>query len=230
MVRTAFGLLVVSLMMVAPAWAQSGTGVSVALVGDIVRHDGASGDVFGGGSRDGEALGFSLRLDRALGARWGVELEYLRGGEIESESRVVPLPTAELLTSLSSTAAFSFVSSSSLIFPRESRTIVSDRLSTISTLLWYRQSVGERTSLVYSAGMAFGIGRTESTYTILGLPDQNTIAPITSEYTSYSVNPLVGIDARIAMTEHAALVPGVRLLGANGGIIMRPSIGLRWQF
>lgn len=223
--RAAFGLLFVCLMMVAPAWAQSGTGVSAALVGDIVRHDGVSGDVITGGSRGGEALGFSLRLDRALGARWGVELEYLRGGEIESESRVIPLPAAELLSSVSS-----FVPSSPLIFPRGSRTIVKDRLSTVSTLLWYRQFVGERTSLVYSAGMAFGIGRTESTYTILGLPNQNTIPPITNEYTSYSINPIVGLDARISMTEHAALVPGVRLLGANGAIIIRPAVGLRWQF
>lgn len=228
MMRAACGLLLVSVMMVAPAWAQSETGVSAALVGDIIRHSG-SGDVFGSGSRDGEELGFSLRLDRALGTRWGVELEYVRGGEIESESNLFPALPTELLTSLTS-ASFSFSSSSSLIFPRQSRTTVRDRLSTVSSLAWYRQAVGGRTSLVYSAGIAFGIAESEATFTFIGLPNQNTIPPTTSKYTSYSVNPIVGVDARISMTEHAALVPGLRVVGGNGAIIIRPSVGLRWQF
>lgn len=232
MIRAAFGLILVSLVMVVPAWAQSGTGVSAALVGDIVRHNGESGNVFSGGSRDGEELGFSLRLDQALGTRWGVELEYVRGGEIESESNVIPFLPAEALTSLTS-SSFSFVSSSvssSLIFPRQTRTTVRDRLSTVSTLAWYRQPIGERTSLVYSAGIAFGIAQSEATFTIVGLPNQNTIPATTSKYTSYSVNPIVGVDARIAMTDHASIVPGVRVIGGNGGIIIRPSVGLRWQF
>jgi hypothetical protein len=230
MMRAAFGLLLVSVMMVAPAWAQSETGVSAALVGDIIRHSG-SRDVFGAGSRDGEELGFSLRLDRALGTRWGVELEYVRGGEIESESSLFPALATELgaLTSLTS-SSFSFVSSSSLILPRQSRSTVRDRLSTVSSLAWYRQAVGGRTSLVYSAGVAFGIAESEVTYSFIGLPTQNTIPPTTSKYTSYSVNPIVGVDARISMTEHAALVPGLRVVGGNGAIIIRPSVGLRWQF
>lgn len=227
--RAAFGSCLVSLLMVAPAWAQLGTGASVALVGDIARYDHASGDIFGG-SRDSEALGFALRLDRALGTRWGVELEYVRGGETEFESRVTPLPFPELLQSQSS-PSFTVVSSSSLIFPpRETRTTVRSRASSVSTLAWYRQSVGARTSLVYSAGLAFGIGHTESTYTYIAFPNQNTLPPIVSEYTSYVINPVVGVDARIAMTEHASIVPGIRVLGADGGIRIRPSVGLRWQF
>lgn len=236
--RAAFGVLLVSLAMVTPAWAQSGTGVSVALVGDIARYNGSDTDpAFIGGdrSRDGEALGFSLRVDRALGSRWGVELEYVRGGEMESESRVIPLPLAEfqftsrvspsLPSSIS--AIFSPISS---ILPRESRTTVRSRLSQVSTLAWYRQSVGERTSLVYSAGIGFGIGESESTFVYIGLPNQSTIPAYTTEYTSYTVNPIVGFDARIAMTDHASLVPGVRVVGADGGIIVRPSVGLRWEF
>ncbi|MQA92791.1 MAG: hypothetical protein GEU90_21645 [Gemmatimonas sp.] len=232
MMRAAFGVLVVLVAMVSPAWAQSGTGVSVALVGDITRYDGSDTefDRLGDRSRDGEALGFSLRLDRALGSRWGVELEYVRGGEIESESRVFPVLPAELITSLGELSS-SFLSSSSIIFPPpETRSTLKTRLSTVSTLAWFRQSVGDRTSLVYSAGIGFGIGQTESTFAYIGLPNQSTLPAVTSKYTSYSVNPIVGLDARISMTEHASLVPGVRVIGADGGIIVRPSVGLRWEF
>lgn len=239
--RSACGFLLVILAMVSPAWAQSGTGVSVSLVGDIARYNGSDTDpdFVGGGdrSRDGEALGFSLRVDRALGSRWGVELEYVRGGEMESESRIIPLPAAEF-TRLSATLVPSLVGSinipsslSSLSFlPRESRTTVKSRFSQVSTLAWFRQSIGERTSLVYSAGIGFGIGESESTFVYIGLPNQSTIPAFTTEYTSYTVNPIVGFDARIAMTDHAALVPGVRVVGADGGIIVRPSVGLRWEF
>jgi hypothetical protein len=233
MMRAAFGVLLMMVATVAPAWAQSGTGVSVSLVGDIARYNG-SDDVYGGGSRDGEALGFSLRVDRALGSRWGVELEYVRGGEIENESRVIPLPavTEEVFRSLSSVVgSFVFGSSLSLV-PRAPQITTVARQSTVSTLAWYRQSVGSRTSLVYSGGVAFGISEIDTTYNysfdprVLGL----SIPPTSTEYTSYTVHPIVGVDARIAMTDHASLVPGVRVLGAQGGILIRPSVGLRWEF
>lgn len=208
--RVAFGVLLVTVMMVTPAWAQPETGVSVGLVGDIARYNGPAGGARfpGDPSRDGEALGFSLRLDRSLGSRWGVELEYARGGEIASEeSRVVPL-FPELTTSLTELSSSS--PSSITLLPIESRTTYQSRLSTVSTLAWVRQSAGDRTSLVYSAGLGFGIWQTESTFAYIGLPSQNTLPASTIEYTSYSIHPVVGMDARISMTEHAALVPGVQ--------------------
>ncbi len=238
--RAPFGVLVVAVLMVTPAWAQSGTGVSVALVGDVARYNGSDtySDFIGGDrSRDGEALGFSLRVDRALGQRWGVELEYVHGGEMESESAVIPLPAARFeFTSRASTSLppslSGILTPVPSILPRETRTTLKARLSTVSTLAWFRQSVGERTSLVYSAGVGFGIGETETTFAytfpreVLAL----VVPPTTTEYTSYTVNPIVGFDARIKMTDHAALVPGVRVVGADGGIIIRPSVGLRWEF
>jgi opacity protein-like surface antigen len=235
MMRAAFGALLITVFMAVPAGAQSGTGVSVALVGDIARFNGSDTEPSfpGGFSRDGEALGFSIRLDRQLGSRWGVELEYVRGGEMETESRLVPFPASELAGLVSRIVPIGSVNigSSSVIFPpRQTQTNIQSRFSTISTLAWFRQSIGERTSLVYSAGVAFGIEQAESTYFYIGLPNELTLPAVTTEYTSYSIHPVVGFDARVAMTDHASLVPGIRVVGSNGGLIVRPSVGLRWEF
>jgi hypothetical protein len=50
----------------------------------------------------------------------------------------------------------------------------------------------------------------------------------------YGVDPIVGMDAGIRMTDHLAIVPGARLqsggLGARRGWLLRPSVGLRWGF
>jgi len=215
------GAAVIAWAIAVPSWAQSGTGVSAALVGDIVRSNRSSLDAVGGEPGNGEGLTFSLRLDRALGSRWGVELEYVHGAELEFElnrgSFVMP-------------AEFFSAAGSSLTLPAGYRYSTSTRWSTIAPMLWYRQPLGTRTSLVYSAGMGFGIGRSETTYTYTPLPNQNTLPPMTSKYTSYTINPIVGVDARIGMTDHLSVVPGVRLLGADGGILLRPSAGLRWEF
>lgn len=224
MTRVVWGVWVVALAMVSPAWAQSGTGVTASLVGDIVRTDGGN-DIYRGQSPDGEAFGFSLRLDQALGTRWGVELEYVRGGELEVQNRALPYLT-ESLAGLNISAP---VAVTLLAGVTSTATV---RYSTVSTLAWYRQPLGDRAALVYSAGIGFGITRSESTFRYIGLPNENTLPfpPSTNKYTSYGVNPVVGVDARIAMTDHASIVPGIRLFGGNGGIILRPSVGIRWGF
>jgi hypothetical protein len=52
--------------------------------------------------------------------------------------------------------------------------------------------------------------------------------------TEYGVGPVAGIEARIRMTEHVRLVPGVRIHGLGGpiseGWLVRPSVGLSWAF
>jgi hypothetical protein len=54
--------------------------------------------------------------------------------------------------------------------------------------------------------------------------------------TTYGLAPVVGFEARIALTDHIRLVPGVRLQGigrgTNGtaGWLIRPSASLMWEF
>lgn len=228
--RAVCGVTVMLVALSVPAWAQSGTGVSVSLVGDIVRQNGSTVEPYidRGVKRDGEGLGFSLRVDRALGSRWGVELEYVRGTELESTgSTLIP----ELTTSVTNSAGES-ISSRLLLpyFPREVRSTYRQRLSTVSTLGWFRQSVGDRTSLIYSAGIAFGVTQSESQTDYGNLPNQLSIPAFSQKYTSYSVLPIVGFEARLKMSERASLVPGIRVIGADNAIIIRPNVGLRWEF
>jgi hypothetical protein len=59
------------------------------------------------------------------------------------------------------------------------------------------------------------------------------IVPVPSytlESVTYSVHPMVGLEARIGMSDHLDLVPGVRLHGVTGGWLLRPAVGLAWTF
>ena len=80
-----------------PAFAQGGY-IGAFLVADVVRFDQYDSAV-PDDSGNGEALGFALRLGTGLGSRWGVEVEFVRPGEITSEQtpEILPLmtPTAE---------------------------------------------------------------------------------------------------------------------------------------
>jgi hypothetical protein len=40
----------------------------------------------------------------------------------------------------------------------------------------------------------------------------------------------VGFEACIGLTEHVNLVPGVRLHGLENGWLLRPAVGLEWEF
>jgi len=46
----------------------------------------------------------------------------------------------------------------------------------------------------------------------------------------YSARPMAGFEARIGLTDHVQLVPGVRMHGIQGGWLIRPSVGLSWKF
>src|SRR5262245_53929116 len=85
-VRTFQGIGLALLLAVAPgsASAQS-TYVGAALVGDVLRSTHTEFTSGPDNSTDGEAIGFALRVGTPLGSRWGIELEFARPGEIESE-------------------------------------------------------------------------------------------------------------------------------------------------
>jgi hypothetical protein len=52
----------------------------------------------------------------------------------------------------------------------------------------------------------------------------------TAKTVNYGVRPLVGFEARITLTEHADLVPGIRLHGLENAWLLRPAVGLAWNF
>src|SRR5262245_22167049 len=142
----------------APAFAQGGY-IGAYLVGDIVRvdqYDSRSGD-----NGNGEALGFGLRLGSALASRWGVEVEYVRPGEIDSDqtSQILPATYSALYTvdvAGRAGASIPIVPPDSIVFPPYSfRFQSTQRRTTLATSLWLRQSITKSFSLAYIGGVAF---------------------------------------------------------------------------
>ena len=221
-----------------PAFAQ-GAYVGAFLVGEIVRLD--QYDLRAEDSGNGESLGFALRLGSPIGAKWGVELEFVRPGEITSDQVPQIFPAIYQITSLPSIPGVppNQGNYDPLIFPPISYEFRStQRRSTLSTSLWVRQEISSRVSMVYLGGVAFGrtsneveitytFGRSTILPTILPLPP---IPPLINESISYDVQPMVGVEGRIRLAGKVDLVPGLRLHGAQGGWLIRPAVGLSWNF
>ena len=214
----------------APAFAQGGY-IGAYLVGDIVRvdqYDNRSGD-----NGNGEALGFGLRLGSAIASRWGVEVEFVRPGEITSDQTSQILPALAEATVIGPPgASLPSLPPDSILFPPYNfRFQARQRQTTLSTSLWVRQSITKSFSLAYIGGVAFG--RTSTEVEVSYVPVRPTILPISpsvSEATSYDIGPMVGVEGRIRMGKQVDLVPGIRLHGHQGGWLIRPAIGLAWAF
>ena len=218
--------------MAAPVYAQAGY-IGAFLVGDVARfdqYDRTARDDSG----NGEALGFALRLGTELGSRWGVEVEFVRPGEISSDV------TPDILPLLTQPPAFTLTPSvpglptpvPEPLFPSYSyRFRTRQRNTTLSTGLWVRQEISPRFSLAYVGGVAFG--RTSREVEITFEPSRPVIIPIPSslsETTTYDVGPMVGVEGRIRMGGQLNLVPGIRLQAIEGGWLIRPALGLAWAF
>jgi len=215
----------------APAFAQGGY-IGAYLVGDVVRvdqYDSRSGD-----SGNGEALGFALRLGGAIAPRWGVELEFVRPGEITSDetSQILPALSGATVSAIYDLSNLPSLPPESIVFPPYSfRFQSTQRRTTLSTSLWVRQQLTRRFSLAYIGGVAFG--RTTYELEVNYVPVRPTILPITpsrSEAITYNIGPMVGVEGRIRMGGQVNLVPGIRLHGNQGGWLIRPAIGLAWSF
>jgi hypothetical protein len=185
-------------------------------------------------SVDGESFGFGVSLERAIGERWGVALEFNYAGEVSGEdSYEYPITI--------------------LIFPpppptRIEREFEYQRFSW-NTLAWFAQPLGDRVELAFSAGAAFARTRFEQEQRItqpLALPPVTAIVdslPIrldllapshSTSSVSYTVDPVVGIDARIRVGDRAWIVPSLRAqsadLGGRSGWVFRPAVAARFGF
>jgi hypothetical protein len=214
------------------AFAQ-GTYVSAAVLADIVRATHAEYPGAPDGLGGGEAIGFALRAGTPLGSAWGVELEFARPSEIEN----VFEPEVFAQMSLS----YTFIDGSSLVpgvdalFPSFRYSVrTNQRHTTLSAALWLQQQLTSRVSLVYLGGAAFSRTESESEISFspfaTGVPIRIFPPPTRTETILYGVRPMVGFESRIEMTEHAHLVPGVRLQAGEGRWLIRPAVGIAWTF
>ena len=217
----------------APAAAQS-TYVGGSVVFDIARFDKVEYDddmprITGTAtSVDGEAVGFNLRIGRALGERWGLEFEFARSGQFENqESYGLPLLTdlgilPPELTTILPIPEFQFEIDSE------------QRYTSYGALAWVRQNLGERVDLTYLGGVMFNHAEIEQD---VRLTDPRLIQWIPIPETSvieYSISPAVGIDTGFKLSDAAAITAGLRLHGVSAGgrtgLLLRPNVGVRWTF
>ncbi|MGH9258033.1 MAG: outer membrane beta-barrel protein [Vicinamibacterales bacterium] len=219
-------LFVIFSLVAVPAFAQGPyVGASVGM--DVSRFTHVEAAGFNDLDTGGEVLNFSLRVGTAVGERWGVELGFTRPNELERQSRRgFPIP---LLANALAPVGIDI----GVAFPIFDSTRVERRNSTLETLAWVAQPVGDRVDLVYLGGLAFNRItediRFQFTRRIAGI-----VVPNSTRTVTYNVGPVAGLDARIGLTDHVQLVPGVRLqtLGGDGnqGWLVRTSAGLNWQF
>jgi hypothetical protein len=222
-----------------PAAAQS-TYVGASLVGDLARFTKVDYDeddvrrvLTGDASIDGDAIGFNVKIGRAITNRWGVEFEYARSGEFEhSFPQILPglqteLPTGPGLPSFPVT----WVS-----IPYFDVEVNAERKHTsVSALAFVRQDLGDDFELSFLGGVAFNRVDTEQNYSI-DIRRLAMFAPLGGdvETIEYHVGPAVGAEAAFKIGEAAAITGGVRLHGAtvNGrnGWLIRPNVGMRWSF
>ncbi len=152
-------------------------------------------------------------------------MEFVRSAKSKSEFPVgvavvfpvVPLPTTAALPNIPTPVRFE----------SDTRTWHTD----FDGAAWARQAVSGSVDLVYLGGVAFSRQRIEMTQTFTVF---RVFAPGGGSFTttaiSYSTHPLVGVEARIRMTSHMRLLPGIRVQGVEGGWLMRPYAGLGWSF
>ena len=224
-------LLVIIASFSAPAAAQSPY-VSASLGVDVSRFDSVESP---GTSSEagGEAMAFSLRLGAPLGARWGVELAYTHPSEIESNTSLgYPIPYLTGVTT-SLPGGIGGLAPPSVILPPFDFGIETERRNTtLDTVACITQTAGSRIDIVYLAGLSFSRITETVSYSF---PVRLGIAlPATStRTTTYGVGPVAGFEARIGLTDHVMIVPGVRLHaigGTTNGWLVRAAAGLGWTF
>lgn len=218
--------------MTASAAEAQGPYVGASFISDIVRMSGSGSD-----SQGGEAFGFALRLGAPLGERWGVELEFARSGDmdISPEARIAADFAAETM----GRGPLGFIGGETIIWPTP-QFEMERQLSTLSTLVWWRQDVSGRVDLAYLGGVSFTRAAWHSRFSFSGFPIPVPTFPIgpmvrppqviESDNVMYGADVAVGIEGRIGMTEHVRLTPGIRMQTVDGGWVIRPAVGLQWTF
>jgi hypothetical protein len=240
-------LAVVALLVASPAFAQfpyvvGSFGMDVSRFGQIDTG-------FDTLDRHGEVMSGALRVGTTIGERWGLELELARGGDIEDESSFDPRILAGNSITFSSSTPGTAPSVVSLL-PISFRQRLEQRHQTIATLAWIRQRVADRVDLAYIGGIGFWRTAREQEVSfgfptlpafpagvVPGFPVRPTILPPptqTTRTTTYGVDPVVGVEAHIGLTDHVRLVPGLRMQGIGDvegkGWMLRAGVGLGWFF
>jgi hypothetical protein len=179
--------------------------------------DDASGTVAGG------SIGLGLHLTPRISARveWGLT-DTLRSSR---SLGVNPLAGSASLTFIGPVVTtgpeLSIVSPS---IERKRQTAVG------ALLVGYHVPAG-RASIEVLGGIGFVNQDLQEAYDVRILRGLSLPFP-RSEYraSTYHAVAVAGADIAVSLTDHAALVPTIRAFALNGGLSLRPGLGLRWTF
>jgi len=234
MLMTRITVVVGCVLWAGSVWAQP-VYVGGAIAAEVVRTSStkSGGTTYDNGS--GEAFGGAIRVGTFLTEHVGLELEYFRPGEIDTDAGGPIYLAASERLALSSGIGAPYLPDST--FPSIISQTMRVRTSTTSALLTARQRLGGRIELVYLGGVGFSrvVREIEYGFPRLALP----VAPAlplsySTRTTQYAAGPVVGVEVRARMTEHAQLVAGLRIhtLGQSvvDGWMIRPGVGLAWTF
>lgn len=182
--------------------------VSVGVLGDFKWF---SGDPTTN-TLDGQGVGGSVAVGSSLGARWDVELG-------------VDVPR------FTSTSESTSVTVRRQIITLESRT--KNRAMSVAALVRYRPLPRGRVQFGYLAGLSLvRLQRRFDTMAPEGTPA--SLIPRPQELIDYGAAPTIGIDAAMAVAGRLSLVAAVHAtmfsLRDVSGVMLRPRVGVRWQF
>ena len=164
------------------------------------------------GILDGTATGIAVAVGTSIGTRWDLQVGLDVGTFSETDRP------------------------RDVTFQRETITLTSiaeNQVLSVATLLRFRSAAHGRVRLGYLGGLSFvRLHRRFHTEAPDGTP--TGLIPRPDERVDYSAAPTVGLDARITVTEHLSVIPGVHAcvfrFADESGFLFRPRIGVRWAF
>lgn len=173
-----------------------------------------------------ETVGGGARIGAFLSPEWSVEMS-AGLGRTASDSRkaLIPVPAGISFPALPD------------IDTRSNR-----RLAVVSVLIGYHPATHRRIRPGFRGGV--GLSHSRTAYSVVtsasifpAVPGRPTSVPVvtfkTTEFTSIinGLTATLAADAAIELSQHAAVVPELRVhAGGLGAIVLRPGVALRWIF
>lgn len=164
------------------------------------------------GILDGTVTGVAVAIGTSIGTRWDLQVGLDVGGFSETGRPRDVTFQREMITLNS---------------------IAENQVLSVATLLRFRSAAHGRVRLGYLGGLSFvRLHRRFHTEAPEGTPAG--LIPRPDERVDYSAAPTVGLDARIAITEHLSVVPGIQAcvfrFADESGLVVRPRVSVRWGF
>lgn len=178
------------------------------LIGEIKRFSGEPGEAL----LDGNTVGMGLVVGTALHPRWDLQL----GVDIPRE------------TSTSRARTVTLGKNSYTL-----QSVTANRTLSVGALVRLRGRRVGRVQFGYLGGISF-IRLRRDAHTEAGEDVPSGLIPRPVSFIDYSAAPTLGFDARIILSEHFSLLPGIHATIVNfepdSGILLWPRIGVRWRF